>query len=72
MIKYSDSNTKKNLQRRKILGWLGLGAVGAMVFKILPIKKIVSKKFMRHNTEKIPISMNKSAVKRSKRIKGNV
>ncbi|MGO9481970.1 MAG: hypothetical protein ACLP05_09355 [Candidatus Kryptoniota bacterium] len=58
--------------RRKILKWLGLGAIGATAVKMLPMKKSVAKKLLNYDDRKIQISINKSAVKRNTRVKGNV
>jgi len=68
-MKQSDSNS--GLQRRKILGWLGFGAVGALIFRLLPMKKAISKRFLHGDDEEISISINKNAVKRSGKIKKN-
>ncbi len=51
--------------RRKLLEWLGLGAMGAMVFSMLPFKRAVSKRILKRE-DRISISINKDAVKRVK------
>lgn len=66
----SELNTEVGLQRRKILGWLGLGVVGAMVIKILPVR--ITKKHVRAEHEKVLIKVNESAVKRCKKVSRNV
>lgn len=58
-------------QRRKILGWLGVGAVGAMIIEMLPMKRIVSKNLMKKKSEKVSIAINKDAVKRSRKAARN-
>lgn len=59
-------------QRRKILGWIGLGAVSAIIFRVFPLKKAVSKRLLRKDDEKILISINKNAVKRIRKVTRNV
>ena len=39
--------------RRKILKWLGLGAIGATAVKMLPMKKSVAKKLLNYDDRKI-------------------
>ena len=68
----SKSSLAQGLPRRRILGWLGLGAVSAMFFRILPMKKMVSGRVFKKGDEKISISINERAVKRSGRVTRNV
>ncbi|HUI31148.1 MAG TPA: hypothetical protein VLX91_13130 [Candidatus Acidoferrales bacterium] len=72
MNEQSSSKTKVGQQRRKILGWLGLGAIGTMIFRIVPMKKAVSRRLLRKNEEKISIAINKYSVKRNKKVMKNV
>ncbi len=59
------------LPRRRILRWLGLSALSTMIFRIVPIKKMVSKEFLRKGDQKISISINKYAVKRNGKVTKN-
>jgi len=68
----SNSKSASRLERRKILKWLGVGAVGAFVLRMLPLKSAISKKVMKTDKERISISINKSAVKRNKAVGKNV
>jgi hypothetical protein len=69
-----DSRVTKNGKqetRRKFVGLLGFGVLGAIAFKIWPTG--ISKRILRGSSgtgfkpkAKIPISINESAVKRTK------
>jgi len=70
-MNFVEARSKRRETRRRILGWLGLGAIGAMAFRILPVK--ISKRVVQRKSkiqlaryEKVPIEINKSAVKRIK------
>jgi hypothetical protein len=71
-MEQSEMEKKNGSQRRKILGWLGVGAVGAMIIEMLPMKRIVSKNLMKKKSEKVAIAINKDAVKRSRKVTRNV
>lgn len=66
-----ETSSNKQTARRRILGWLGLGVGAAVIAKALPIK-LFSKRFGPRKSERILISINKSAVKRNKKAAGNV
>ncbi len=70
MMKLQGLNSKSDLTRRKILGWLGLGTVASILLNMLPMKKMVAKRIMRKSDEKISISLNQYAVKRNRKING--
>ncbi len=61
------------LQRRKILGWMGVGIVGAMAFKALPFKLISRNGGKRSNAKRdARVAINGMAVKRGKKVSKNV
>ncbi|MCL4511077.1 MAG: hypothetical protein M1470_08425 [Bacteroidetes bacterium] len=64
MKEKQNSDLSSGLQRRKILGWVGLGLVGAFAVKALPMK-FISKRIERKN--KVKVSINELAVKRNKK-----
>jgi len=67
-----DESRQRRETRRKILGWLGLGAIGAVIFKLSPMEKTVARKLARKTDEKISISINEHAVKRNKKVARDV
>ena len=71
-VEQSESGNMAGMNRRKIIGWLGLSVAGAMVLKMLPMRKTVSKKLRKKDNEKILVSINNSAVKRKIRGSKNV
>jgi len=72
MLENFNSQNARRLERRKILRWLGVSAIGAFILRLLPMRKTISKKLMITNDVKVSISINKSAVKRNKRVSRNV
>jgi hypothetical protein len=64
--------SNKQTARRRVLGWLGLGVAAAVIARTLPIKLFSRKKSVPKKSEKILISINKMAVKRNKKVTGNV
>ena len=68
-----ESSSVSGLQRRKILGWMGVGIVGAMAFKALPFK-LMSKRGGRRKSAKPDalVAINGMAVKRGKKVSKNV
>ena len=63
--------TVKLEARRRILEWLGLGALGAIVLRVIPVKRTIAKRILREKDEKISISINPNAVKRTRKATGN-
>lgn len=64
------SNQRNGLQRRRFLGWMGLGLFGAFAVQSLPFR-FLSGKIAKKNSrsKKVKVSVNQLAVKRSKRVK---
>ena len=65
MKEKNTSDLSLGLQRRKVLGWVGLGVAGAFAIKALPMK-FISKRIERKN--KVKVSINELAVKRNKKV----
>jgi hypothetical protein len=71
-------NKEAGLTRRKILSWFGLGAIATICFNGLPFKAFRMFLFKNANKRlvgregKVSISLNKTAVKRSKKVTANV
>lgn len=61
------SDLKKGLGRRQILGWMGLGLIGAFAINALPFK-FISRRFRRQSrrSKNVNVSINGMAVKRNK------
>jgi hypothetical protein len=60
-------------QRRKIIGWMGVGIVGALAVNTLPFK-LFSKKLFSRNRFKPPakgVTINDMAVKRDRKARRN-
>jgi hypothetical protein len=69
----SELNPPVAAQRRRILGWMGLGIVGAFAINALPFKSL-SRRMVGKNKaggRKPRIALNDSAVKRTKKADRN-
>ncbi len=66
-------NADPGIERRKILGWLGIGIVGTMAFKILPLN-LISRRGGKRKSAKpdARVAINGMAVKRGKKVSRNV
>jgi hypothetical protein len=66
-------NADPGVQRRKILGWIGVGIVGSMAFKVLPLKLISGRGGRRKSVKPdARVAINGMAVKRGKKVSKNV
>ncbi len=68
-----ESSSVPGLQRRKMLGWMGVGIIGAFALNVLPFK-IFPKRIFRRNKVKSPgtiVAINDLAVKRSRKASRN-
>lgn len=67
MKKRTESNFSTSPQRRRLLGWMGMGILGAFAIKAIPFG-LLSKKVAGKNRAKakVNISINELAVKRNK------
>ncbi len=61
-------------QRRRMLGWLSMGVIGAVAFNVLPFKRLTGGLFTRKRPGKANkrVAINEMAVKRNRKASRNV
>ena len=60
-------------ERRKVLGWMGIGIVGAIAVSAMPFKSIPKRLVRKHKVRsgKAQVVINNMAVKRTRKVSRN-
>ena len=65
----TESNFSTGPQRRKLLGWIGIGILAAFAIKAIPFRILPEKLGEEKRSKgKVNISINELAVKRAKKV----